>query len=95
VNKRKSERVTMANAIDDSETESMTQAERDPQLSQEDEAVADALSKHPDCSYAEWAYGLTGWFQRTICVNLWRNAECHGAGDPPKYVEEGYPYVAD
>jgi len=55
----------------------------------------DALRLHPDCAYADWANGLNMRLQRTIVVNLWRNEECHRAGDPPRYVEEGYPYAAD
>lgn len=51
---------------------------------------ADALSKHPECSYADWDNGINAIFQRTIVVKLWRNEECFLAGDPPRHVVEGY-----
>lgn len=56
-----------------------------------EEAMADALAKHPDCTYADWDNGMNGLFQMTIVVKLWRNAECRLAGDPPEHVVEGYP----
>lgn len=55
-----------------------------------DEAVQDALAKHPDCSYGNWQNGMNAAFEMTIVVELWRNEECAAAGDPPKYVVEGY-----
>jgi hypothetical protein len=55
-----------------------------------EEAKLDALQLHPDCKYAEWENGLDMFLRFTIVVNLWRNEECWAAGDPPKYVEEGY-----
>jgi hypothetical protein len=55
-----------------------------------EEAMADALAKHTDCSYAEWDNGLDFLFRWTYVVKLWRNEECWAAGDPPRYVVEGY-----
>ena len=55
-----------------------------------EDAMADALSRHPDCTYAKWYDGLTYVFIRTIVVKLWRNEECFRAGDPPRHVVEGY-----
>jgi len=54
------------------------------------EAIADALSKHPDCKYADWDNGLTAFLELTIVVKLWRNEECFLHNDPPKYIVEGY-----
>lgn len=54
------------------------------------EAMQDALKKHPDCSYADWDNGMTAFFELTIVVKLWRNEECYLANDPPKYTVEGY-----
>ena len=54
------------------------------------EAIADALLKHPDCSYGDWDNGLNGWLEQTIVVKLWRNKECWAANDPPRHVVEGY-----
>jgi hypothetical protein len=56
------------------------------------DAIRRALSMHPDCSYADWANGMDYLLTVTIVVKLWRNEECYLAGDPPKYVEEGYRY---
>jgi hypothetical protein len=55
-----------------------------------EEAMADALSKHPECSYADWTNGLAFPFIPTYVVNLWRNEECYLNDDPPKHVCEGY-----
>jgi hypothetical protein len=33
-------------------------------------AMADALSKHPNCSYADWNNGMTFLFRITIVVKL-------------------------
>lgn len=54
------------------------------------EAKQDALSKHPDCSYARVEYGLDIFLRPTWGVNLWRNEECYIEEDPPKYIEQGY-----
>lgn len=54
------------------------------------DAIDDALAKHPDCTYGDWANGMNGWLQVTVVVKLWRNEECYLAGDPPKYTVEGY-----
>jgi hypothetical protein len=54
-------------------------------------AIADALSKHPDCSYAETFNGMDWRFDRTWVVKLWRNKECYDAGDPPRHEIGGYP----
>ena len=56
-----------------------------------EEVLDDALKLHPDCSYGEVENGLNCFLQLTRCVNLWRNEECWIAGDPPRYVVEGYP----
>lgn len=56
-----------------------------------EEAMNDALQKHPDCKYAEWENGIDFAFRHTIVVNLWRNEECFLAGDPPRHTVEGYP----
>jgi hypothetical protein len=53
-------------------------------------AKEDALSKHLDCSYAEVYNGLNWALYTTWVVKLWRNEECYLAGDPPKYIVEGY-----
>jgi hypothetical protein len=55
-----------------------------------EEAMVDALSKHPDCNHATWVNGLTFLLELTIVVHLWRNEECYLADDPPKYTIEGY-----
>lgn len=55
-----------------------------------EDAIQDALSRYPDCTYAEWDNGLNGWFQLTYVVKLWRNEDCWAAGDPPRHVVEGY-----
>ena len=56
-----------------------------------EEAIKDALKRHPDCKYADWQNGLQAFtFDPTIVVQLWRNEECFNAGDPPKYTVEGY-----
>lgn len=55
-----------------------------------EEAIADALERHPDCKHADWDNGLDFLLRATIVVKLWRNQECYLSGDPPKYVEEGY-----
>lgn len=55
-----------------------------------EEAIADALAKHPDCKYADWGNGMAFLFTPTIVVKLWRNEECFLADDPPKYIEDGY-----
>lgn len=57
----------------------------------QEEAKLDALQLHPDCKYAEVRNGLTAFLQLTWVVELWRNEECYLAGDPPKYIEQGYP----
>jgi len=54
------------------------------------EAMADALQKHPDCSYADWQNGLNMLLQPTIVVELWRNEETWANNDPPRHVVEGY-----
>ena len=55
-----------------------------------EEAMTDAMRKHPDCKYADWENGMNAMFQMTIVVNLWRNEECFIAGDPPRHTIEGY-----
>jgi len=55
-----------------------------------DEAIKDALQKHPDCCYTTWDNGLNVFLQLTIVVKLWRNEECYLANDPPRYICEGY-----
>lgn len=55
-----------------------------------EEAMNDALARHPDCTYADWQNGLAFPFTPTYVVQLWRNEECHAAEDPPKYTVEGY-----
>ena len=55
-----------------------------------DQAKADALQRHPDCTYAEYENGLNGWMQLTLVVELWRNEACWAAGDPPRHTVEGY-----
>jgi hypothetical protein len=57
----------------------------------EETAMADALAKHPKCSYADWDNGLTSIFRMSVVVKLWRNKECWAAGDPPRHTIEGYP----
>jgi len=56
-----------------------------------DEAMADALAKHPECSYADWDNGLSIGLGLTIVVSLWRNVDCWMNEDPPRNVVEGYP----
>ena len=58
-----------------------------------EEAIIDALQKHPDCKYGDWDNGLDPLFNLTIVVKLWRNQECWAAGDPPKYTVQGYRRV--
>jgi len=53
-------------------------------------AMQDALSKHPECTYVDWAPGLNICLQVTIVVQLWRNKECYLADDPPRHTIEGY-----
>ena len=55
-----------------------------------EEAKIKALQMHPDCDFADWDNGMDCLFRMTIVVNLWRNEECWAAGDPPKYVEQGF-----
>lgn len=55
-----------------------------------EDAMADALSRFPDCTYAKWTDGMAFPFTRTIVVELWRNEDCYQAGDPPRHVVEGY-----
>jgi len=52
------------------------------------EALAYALGRHPECSYAEAEYGLNIVLQPTWQVNLWRNKECRDAGDPVRAIED-------
>lgn len=54
------------------------------------EAIANALQLHPDCTYARADLGLSVWLEPTWQVNLWRNEECYLAGDPVRHVESGY-----
>lgn len=54
------------------------------------EAMKDALAKHPDCKYADWDIGLDGRLNLTIVVSLWRSEECWVNNDPPKYVIQDY-----
>lgn len=49
-----------------------------------------ALARHPDCAYAEAYNGLSASLDLTWVVKLWRNEECYLAGDPPKYIEDGF-----
>lgn len=60
-----------------------------------EEAVSDALAKHPECAHAEWDNGLSCDLRFTVVVQLWRNTDCKLAGDPPRHVIEGYPYFAE
>ena len=55
-----------------------------------EEAMNDALMNHLDCAYADWETGLNVFLQLTYVVSLWRNEECHAAGDPPRHIIEGY-----
>jgi hypothetical protein len=58
-----------------------------------DEAMVDALAKHPECTYADWANGIRMdgiGFQTTVVINLWRNEDCFINNDPPRHVVEGY-----
>ncbi len=54
------------------------------------EAMADALSLHPECQHAEFTNGLSACFRPTYVVQLWRNAECYAANDPARHTVEGY-----
>ena len=56
----------------------------------EREAIADALRKYPDCTFASCENGLDYAFRATIVVNLWRDYGCYMHNDPPKYKCEGY-----
>jgi hypothetical protein len=58
------------------------------------EIIADAIRRHPDCTYGEVQNGLNPLLPLTRVVNLWRNEECALAGDPPRHVVEGYPALA-
>jgi len=55
-----------------------------------DEAMTDALSKHPDCTFADWTPGLDCLLNSVIIVKLWRNEDCYLNDDPPKYKIGGY-----
>ena len=62
-----------------------------------EEAMADALKKHPECGYADWQIGLTFLMgpdgpmaATTTVVELWRNEECWMNNDPPRHTVEGY-----
>lgn len=57
----------------------------------DDEIMADALAKHPECSHAEVYNGMNAFLQMTRVVKLWRTIECYLANDPPRHVLEGYP----
>ena len=56
----------------------------------EQEAIADALQRRPDCQYAEAITGMSAAFRLTHVVLLWRTRECAEAGDPPRYELQGY-----
>ena len=55
-----------------------------------EEAMTDALSKHPDCTYADWTPELDMLLNDVICVKLWRNEECWMNDDPPRYTIGSY-----
>lgn len=57
----------------------------------DEEIIADALARHPDCSYGDIQNGMNWMFQMTRVVNYYRNEECYLAGDIPRWSEEGYP----
>ena len=54
------------------------------------DAVLAALDRHPDCSYGDWYNGLDCLLRPTYVVKLWRTEECYLAGDPPRYIVEGF-----
>ena len=55
-----------------------------------EDAMADALAKHPDCTYADWANGLSFNLLPTIVVKLWSDESSYLNNEPPKHIEEGY-----
>jgi len=59
------------------------------------EIIADAISKHPDCSFGVIYNGVGISFPprlfTTRVVKLWRNEECYLCNDPPKYTVDDYP----
>lgn len=55
------------------------------------EIMADALAKHPECSYATVVNGMAFPFTLTRVVNLWRTVDCYIANEPPFAYEQGYP----
>lgn len=65
--------------------------ERRARIWTREEAEADALARHPECTFARVEYGLSAWLEITWVVNIWRNEECWLAQDPMKFVEQGYP----
>jgi hypothetical protein len=56
----------------------------------QEDAILDALQRHPDCKHAEVRNGMNAFFGLTWVVELWRNDECWYSNDPPKYTEQGY-----
>jgi hypothetical protein len=60
-----------------------------------EDAKADALRQHPDCTYADVVNGLDMLFNTTWVVKLWRNEDCYLAGDPPRHEVNGPYYTSD
>jgi hypothetical protein len=57
----------------------------------EREAIAAALAKHPECTFAKADYGLRAWdFAPTWSVSLWRDEDLYLEEDPPRHVVEGF-----
>lgn len=57
----------------------------------DEEIIADALKRHPECSFGRVVPGLNAMFQFTRVVELYRNEECWLFGDPPRAYVQGYP----
>jgi hypothetical protein len=58
----------------------------------DDEIIAHALAKHPDCRFGRIATGMAFPFTLTRVVECYRNDECFIEGDKPRHTEESYPY---
>lgn len=52
----------------------------------------DALSRHPECGFAEVVSSLDDNLNLIRVALLWPNEECFRLENPPKHRVDGYPY---
>jgi hypothetical protein len=58
---------------------------------QDDEIVADALSRYPECNFAQVIPSVDDDLNLVRVALLWPSKECHERDNPPKFRVEGYP----